>query len=160
MNETLRFSGLARALLPLLAALTLASAAVQAQEEIYKWVDEEGVTHYSARPPEGVEYQRVSTTSNQVSTVAPQTVRDTENLGDEGDTRVRGNLPDLPQIEVQEPDPELVAERCDQARDNMMWLTARTGMLTRDEDGTERRMDEEERQALIEQTQAFLDEWC
>jgi hypothetical protein len=40
-----------RALVPLLAVLTLPLAAAPAQADVYKWVDDSGVTHYSDAPP-------------------------------------------------------------------------------------------------------------
>jgi hypothetical protein len=39
----------------IIALLALLMAAAGAQSEIYKWVDEDGVTHYSQQPPPGGE---------------------------------------------------------------------------------------------------------
>ena len=44
----------------LVACTLLASPAVQAASAVYKWVDDDGVTHLSSeRPPSGVEYERL-----------------------------------------------------------------------------------------------------
>jgi len=128
------------------------------QEEIYKWVDETGVTHFSARPPEGVEYQRITTRNNVVSTVAPRTVGETENV--DSDDSDGSAVPELPEVNRQQPDPELVAERCDEARTNLSLITQRVQINRENEQGEIERMDEDERQSMIAETQAFIDEWC
>jgi hypothetical protein len=142
----------------LVLALGMGATPALGQEEIYKWVDEDGVTHFSARPPEGVEYQRINTLSNAVSTVSPQTVGESENL-DPGETGT-GVLPELPEVDVQQPDPALVQERCEQARSNLSWMTQRVQINRENEQGELERMTEEERQQMIQETQAFIDEWC
>jgi hypothetical protein len=130
---------------------------VRAQEEIYKWVDDEGITHFSARPPEGVEYERINTLRDRRETVTPQTVGDTEDgLEDTADSM----LPALPEVDVQQPDPELVAERCQQARSNLQWLTQRVRINRENDEGEVERISEEERQRLISEAQAFIEEWC
>ena len=48
----------ALSLAALLAALAT-TPETMAQETIYKWTDAEGTVHYTARPPEGVEYEVV-----------------------------------------------------------------------------------------------------
>jgi len=126
------------------------------QEEIYKWVDDEGVTHFSAQPPDGVEYQRISTFNNVVSTVAPQTIGESEGSED-SDNR---SMPELPEVDAQQPDPEVVAERCEQARSNLGWMTQRVQINRENEQGEIERLSEEERQRMIAEAQAFIDEWC
>jgi hypothetical protein len=142
----------------LAAGLCLGSASAQAQEEIYKWVDEDGVTHFSARPPEGVEYDRITTRNNVVSRIAPQTVGETEDLEQEPDAN--NMLPELAEVDVQQPDPELVAQRCEEARSNLSWMTQRVQINRENEDGEIERLTEDERQQMIQETQAFIDEWC
>ena len=49
----------------LIIALCIASAflmvGVNAQQTVYKWVDEDGVVHFGESPPEGVEAERITT---------------------------------------------------------------------------------------------------
>ncbi|MEN1727005.1 MAG: DUF4124 domain-containing protein [Pseudomonadota bacterium] len=140
-------------------ALNLGMHDLHAQDEIYKWVDENGVTHFSARPPEGVEYERISTEGDRRERVAPRTVGD-EDMDD--DTAAEGDdlLPTLSEVEVTQPDPELVAERCEQARTNLGWLTQRVRISVENDEGEVERISEEERQRLISENQTFMDEWC
>lgn len=142
----------------LIAMLSLGSNPALAQEEIYRWVDAEGVTHFSARPPEGVEYQRITTRNNVVDTVAPRTVGETEDMG--SDNGNDGGMAALPEVDAQEPDPEMVAERCEQARSNLSWMTQRVQIQRENESGEIERLSEDERQRMIEEAQAFIDEWC
>lgn len=143
----------------LIATLGILAGTVQATDEIYKWVDEDGVTHYSARPPEGVEYQRMTTDADRATArTGASSTREGERP--EEDDRATGDLPQLAEIAAEEPDPELVAERCEQARNNLNWLTQRTRISVEGEDGELRRLSEEERQAQIQENQAFIDEWC
>ncbi len=44
---------------PILVALALAAAASGALAQFYRWVDEKGVTHYSASPPPGQKAQEI-----------------------------------------------------------------------------------------------------
>lgn len=142
----------------LISILALFAGTIQASEEIYKWVDEDGVTHYSARPPEGIEYQRVTTEADRAVARTDSTVA--TDSDEQEERRATGNLPELAEIAAEEPDPELVAERCEQARNNLNWLTQRTRISVEGEDGEMRRLSEEERQAQIQENQAFIDEWC
>lgn len=141
------------ALVLALAALSVPRAAAE-EETIYKWLDGEGVVHYSAQPPEGVEYE-------EVSIAARESARDnndaqTEAAAGEGDDRV----PEQPEMTTGEPDPEVVAERCEQARSNIERLRQHANLVVRGDDGEQRSVDEEERQSMIEETQAFIEEWC
>ncbi len=145
----------------LISILAVCAGAVQASEEIYKWVDEDGVTHYSARPPEGIEYQRMTTEVDRaVARTESTETTESDEQSEQEERRRTGNLPELAEIAAEEPDPELVAERCEQARYNLTWLTERTRISVEGEDGTMRRLSEEERQSQIQENQAFLDEWC
>ncbi|AKS40827.1 DUF4124 domain-containing protein [Wenzhouxiangella marina] len=144
----------------LLMGLAFTALPAHAQDEIYKWVDEDGVTHFSTQPPENVNYQRLDVRTRRTTDVAPRTVGESEEGGDRADAAELGTLPEIPQIAAEAPDPELVAERCEQARENLMWLTERTRLSTEDEEGNRRVISEEERQRLIEETRAFITEWC
>ncbi len=144
----------------LILILAVLAGTAQSAEEIYKWIDEDGVTHYSARPPEGVEYQRVTTEADRATARNDAASTSQNNDEPEAEPQVTGALPQLAEVTVEEPDPALVAERCEQARNNLSWLTQRTRISMTNEDGTLRRISEEERQAQISENQAFIDEWC
>jgi len=146
------------ALLTISALLATASA----EETVFKWVDNNGVTHYSAQPPDGIAFERISiqhaggaALPTQADSPGPSAA-----TGPDAETEAEHVLPELAETRVEPPDPELVAERCRQARENLSWLTERTQLLFEDETGQTRRLDEDERQNLIEENRAFIDQWC
>jgi len=156
MNHFKWLSTMSMAIL-VIALLSGVTSPVQAQEEIYKWVDADGVTHFSARPPEGIEYQRINTFSNVVQTVSPQSVGESDS--DER-TANTGLMPTLPEVEIQQPDPEVVAERCEQARSNLSWMTQRVRLNRENDQGQMEAISEEQRQQMIQQSRDFISEWC
>lgn len=136
-------------------AAAVASGALA--NEVYKWVDDDGTTHFSAQPPIDRPYEIITPSAGRVGTVDPTAPR--ENRDDPADTS--GGVPEMPEIEVREPDPEEVAQRCEQARENLFWLTERRRVSVRDEEtGEETWLDDDQRLDMIDETEAVLREHC
>jgi hypothetical protein len=139
----------------LVAALSSAPDA-PAQENVYKWTDAEGTVHYTARPPEGVEYEIVD--------IAQQTRRSGSTPpAEESDSDSESSAsipPEQPDMAAEGPDPEMVAERCEQARRNIENLTTRSNVLIAGEDGERRQITNEEREQMLQDARDFMDEWC
>ncbi len=136
------------------AAIALAAViSVHATEAIYKWVDEEGVTHFSAQPPDGVDYEQVITRSG---TTARRTEArtDSETATDEADAQSESDL------RARIADLDALAEQCEQARTNLALLAEAGPVVLRDDDGNEVDLDSEARLSFADENQAFLDEWC
>ncbi|MEE4303408.1 MAG: DUF4124 domain-containing protein [Wenzhouxiangella sp.] len=131
--------------------------AVAQEQTIYKWVDEEGVVHYTARPPEGIDYEEVG-----IETREPvESATAGGEMADSGETApAEGIPPAQPEMAAAEPDPEMVAERCAQARRNIENLTQRANVLIRGDDGEQRQISDEERQRMLQEARDFIDEWC
>ena len=63
----------------LLVALALAFPGVVAAQQVYKWVDRQGVTHYSSTPPSGRAFQLVDAApTNYVHVIAGAKQRDSQ----------------------------------------------------------------------------------
>lgn len=144
----------------LLAALLgglMAQSDVLAEEQtVYKWVDDEGVAHFTARPPEDVDYVEVGVeTGDAGESEAGQGESQPEQSDESEDV-----TPEQAQPEAPGPDPEVVAKRCQQARNNIEKLTQQNNLVVSGEDGQQRVLTSEQRQNMLEKTQAFLDEWC
>jgi hypothetical protein len=141
----------------LLAGLSAGQGAVAQEQTIYKWVDEEGVVHYTARPPEGVDYQEVG-----IETREPVDSAAGDGGGDDEAERTAEDdtATDPGERETLGPDPEVVAERCEQARRNIENLTRYANVLVRGEDGEQREVTEEERKRMLEEARQFVEEWC
>ncbi|MDZ7791256.1 MAG: DUF4124 domain-containing protein [Xanthomonadales bacterium] len=136
--------------------LTLQPEASAEEQTIYKWLDEEGVVNYTARPPEGVDYEEVG-----IETREPveADAADSETQPAQ-DSAAETTPPEQPEMTRSEPDPEVVAERCAQARSNIDSLNQYQNVTVRGDDGEQRRISDEERTRMIEEAQAFIEEWC
>lgn len=137
--------------------LTAAVAFGALADEVYKWVDENGTTHFSAQPPTDREYEVITPSAGRVGTVDP-----TQQPESDGDSAESSGDPQAPlEVEESEPDPEEVAQRCEQARENLFWLTERRRVSMRDEEtGEETWLDDDERLDMIDETEAYLREHC
>lgn len=136
--------------------LTLQPDASAEEQTIYKWLDDEGVVHYTARPPDDVDYEEVGIESREP--VEANTDNDETASGEDGGGERMP--PEQPEMTRSEPDPELVAERCAQARSNIENLNRYQNVTVRGDDGEQRSVSDEERMRMIEEAQAFIDEWC
>jgi hypothetical protein len=125
---------------PLLSIATLVTALLAATpgvaaEKYYKWVDAQGITHYSSRPPHNQDATTVRTT-NLKPDAAPATPA--------GDTVAAA--PDAAPAAV----PEKSPERCDIGRNNLRTINENPRVRTKTDDGSFRYLEpaeiEEQRQ--------------
>lgn len=136
----------------LLILCALLVAAPVAAKTYYKWTDDSGTVHFTAEPPNDRDYETISTSGQvtgssrtQAEAAAPQAQETAEDV-------------QMPRQAA--PDPELVAARCEQARENLFWLQSKRRIVIENDDGSETFIDPEEQQQLIEENQALIDEWC
>ncbi|MEE4296240.1 MAG: DUF4124 domain-containing protein [Wenzhouxiangella sp.] len=150
------FHQLTHRLLAIVATLLLSLAFVspvssQTDRDIYTWTDEEGVRHFSAYPPQDTPYEIVEGLSGARAAPPPPPT---------GTAAAGGEMPEIPEMRETEPDPEVVAARCEQARTNLNLLRQDRPAILRNEDGDPTPLEGERRQEMIEETEAFIDEWC
>ena len=124
----------------------------QAAQDIYRWVDEKGVVHYSARPPQGYEYKKVNPNTSSVGTVAAQKParKDLEN------TISSRN-------EVEEStasSPEEVAAACERTRQALAGIESTNRVMVTGEDGEPRRLTDDERLQWLYDANEFLQKNC
>ncbi|MCG8464839.1 MAG: DUF4124 domain-containing protein [Xanthomonadales bacterium] len=144
---------------PILAACCLFFATQShAGNEIYKWVDDKGVTHYSARPPEdGRLYEEVK-------------VRNRNRYATQGSTLTASapnNAPEAQEPSITQPgrevsvqNPEKVAQNCARARKNIATINSKRRVSITGEDGEQRRLNDDERAKLMQESQQYLERWC
>ena len=125
-------------------------ADAQQERDIYTWTDDDGVRHFSAYPPQDRPYERVD---NLPGTRAPRAESPAA-------PEAEREMPQIPEMREAEPDPEEVAARCEQARTNLNLLRQDRPAVLRQEDGEPTPLDDERRQQMIQETEAFIDEWC
>ncbi|WP_217475107.1 DUF4124 domain-containing protein [Stutzerimonas stutzeri] len=131
--------------------LVLSSSVMAGQ--IYKWVDAQGVTHFGAQPPQGQSAEAINTATPAPRPAAPEPVAATpssETEQHEIDRKVKQ------QVAEQE------AERkryCVTLRTNLAQLQNNPRVRV-EEEGEVRRLNEEERQARIAETQQKIADTC
>lgn len=141
--------------------LALAQSAQAA--EVYKWVDDSGVTHYSARPPENVTDFEELHVQGQVSQRSRPSATTQALVDDSADDDEEGSDEEnltRPGAEISVKNPDKVAANCARARANIETIQSRRRVSLNDANGGQRRLTDEERLALLAESQSYLDRWC
>lgn len=131
--------------------LALSSSAMAGQ--VYKWVDAQGVTHFGAQPPQGQTAQTLNTATpppNPVETAPAGAALTGESEQRAIDQKVKKQVA------------EQQAERqryCTTLRTNLAQLQNNPRVRV-EEEGEMRRLNEEERQARISETQKKIGDTC
>lgn len=124
----------------LLAAALAVSGAAAASGEIYRWTDEDGVTHYSDTPPPSREHSTVKVA------IAPPPTPVAE-----------------PKPEVETPKPPVTTNQsnCETARKNLETFASSARVeMDRDGDGKTEPLDETQRAAEIARNQELVKIYC
>lgn len=157
---------LTAALLTLSLLLPVSAAAA----EVYKWVDEDGVLHYSAQPPSNQAAATVDTPDSPARP-SPAAAENTDSSAS-GRKATPEDIAEATRPETQpEPtaqqvadEPELTAEEqvaeCQQARQVIQQVEPRTRVIVTDSEGESRRLTDSERLSLLEEKRAYIAENC
>jgi hypothetical protein len=129
----------------------------QAGAEMYKWVDQEGITHYTQSPPPG---------DIEAKTLKPPPKIDTESARarieqqQEKAKKLREGRLEEAKIEAEEKKAKAIEEEnCKRAHQRMATFSRPRGLIQQ-EDGSRIRVDEEARQAGIRESQKMIEEYC
>ncbi|MFN3714798.1 MAG: DUF4124 domain-containing protein [Alcanivoracaceae bacterium] len=142
----------ARLLIAALTAALLSSPALASK--FYRWVDENGVTHYTQTPPPEGKQGREVRTQGGASSDQPQELERLEQQRQraEQDRRLEAGRAAEQAREKSEPD-AVAKERCEAHRKNLDELRNRPVVRTTDPaSGEVITLDEEQRQRMIQQT--------
>ncbi len=138
-----------------LVALTFALlSSVAAAEQMYRWVDDQGVPQFGQQPPKGKPYQAINVSSPQppggaLRAPAPLSEKPNDQAGAEEGQGIS--------------DAALAAKRveqCAKIRSNLQTMVQNPRLSKTNEAGEMVRIGEEERQALMGQARADLEEFC
>ena len=142
-------------------AISLAVAAPDAlAEAVYKWTDAEGVTHFSALPPEGQAAEQVT-----VEAPPPSEAQ----AGEEAQDATAGDgRPKDPAEGLEGPSPEEIARQeeqrkrnCETAKRNLETLKTRVHVRVRDEEtGEDRYLTPEEHAKWQKDSTLRIEEYC
>lgn len=129
-------------------AVLLSIIPVAGAAEVYKWIDEDGVTHYSQQPPpEGAE--TVITPDSEPQSAAEGSP---DAAGEDGN----GNADDADG----DGDQETIADFCNELRDREDILESDRPIRIKAEDGTLTELDDEGRAQRLERIQGQLQDHC
>ncbi|MGQ9425497.1 DUF4124 domain-containing protein [Gilvimarinus sp. F26214L] len=139
-------------LLTVFLATALISLPTLAAKNYYKWTDEDGVTHYSARKPHDQSADVVSVATGRPAPASdsqapsPDKARNDEPAGNNRAQSESGNLKD--------------PERCEAARNNLEVLRNNAKVRMKDENGEIHYLSEEEKAEKSREFQQAVDESC
>lgn len=150
-------SGMMRCAWALLLGTGLAGPIAAA--EIYKWVDEDGVTHYTQEPPPSSDASRVDVTQRDQAEVKreQQEMERTEADLEAAREQRRASEKKAKQAEQEQARRE---KRCAQLRENVEKLATRRRLLVPDGEGDVRRLSEEERKQRLAERRAEIEAHC
>lgn len=127
------------------------------EARMYKWVDDEGNTHYTQSPPVG---------DIEAETIKPPPKVDTENARGkveqqyEKADKLRKSRLDKAELEAKEQEAKAIEEEnCKRAHQRLATYSRPRGLIQQ-EDGSRIRIDEEARQAGIVESQKMIKEYC
>ena len=125
---------------------------------MYKWVDEEGNTHYSEKPPAGdVEVKTIKPPPKVDTDAAVNAVEERKEA--EAEQKESESKSAEEQAKKQQ-DADLMKANCETARKNLESITDNPRVFTRDEQGNRVRMGEDQRQASIDAAKKDIAEFC
>lgn len=131
----------------LMLAMLALSGAAPAAEKIYRWVDDEGVTHFTAHPPKNRESEVVRVQTGSSDPVPPPATASEEQPAnaDQDGAAAQQSRND--------------AYRCSIARENLKVLQTSARVQVQ-EDGEIRYLNEEEQRERAEQARQIIAESC
>ena len=142
-----------------LALLLALMVTATAQAEIYRWVDENGVTVYSEIPPPDGEADTVKTApapSETPEETQQQLEADMQKLEDYREDKELA----AERKQKEELSKQLDEENCRNAKTNLDNLIVAAQRLVRMPDGNYVRLTEEQRQQRMEEARKNIDEYC
>lgn len=138
-------------------SLLLAMSATAMASQVYKWVDAQGVTHFSAQPPQGQDATSINTATPPPKPAAAEEQKAAptfESIADPEQAAIDKKV----KQEVAAKDAER-KKYCEDVRTNLAQLQ-NNPRLRMEVDGEVRRLTEEDRQTRIAEAQKSIAENC
>lgn len=135
-----------------------------AQEEVYRWVDENGVVHFGDRAPEQSDAEKVSIlqshgiSAQPSADPAPVNPTDAQDPQPSAAQQIRDERAEARR--EREANAKVTAENCTKARELVSQLEPSTRVIVKNEDGTVTRMDDNDRLENLGKAKAFVAEHC
>jgi len=145
---------------------TLASMATDAMaaEEIYRWVDENGIVHFGDLPPENSNAEQVTVQQNKSSDGASSsdsTAVEPDPLAEPQPSVAQQLRDERAQKRAEfEENKKIIAQACAQRRTIVSQLEPSTRVMVKSEDGTVTRMDDDLRLETLNEAKNYIAENC
>lgn len=139
----------------LLCSLALTScllSTLAGAETVYKWVDDEGVTHFTAHPPKNRKSDAMRT-----STGRSEPIDYSKQFPQEGSNNAQSNVAESPRGA---PSQEELDEACRRARENLKMIEEGRRIAVTDDNGEQRYLDQQEIDQRAEQARQIRDRAC
>ena len=153
-----------------LVVFALAGQAWGQSTKVYKWVDEDGVTHYTTTPPDDQQFQQIKVSPNEppsaveaVAAVDGEATATPEEGAEEEpeETFLERRQREQAEREAQRREREMLAAECSRAQRALTFYTTHTRINEPTADGADvRRITEEERQSHIRTAQDRVARYC
>jgi hypothetical protein len=131
---------------------------VPATAQVYKWVDEKGVTHYDERPPQGKKAQEVE---QRLSNPGPAPGKAGQPSWKEQDLEFRRRQIQAEQAEAKDKQREASQKQaCNQGRDQLAQMKSARRLYRLDEKGERVFQSDDERNASIARLEQLVAERC
>jgi len=151
--------------LSFITALLVFSVPIAAQQQVYRWVDDKGVTHFGAKPPEDKEAMRIDAKAAPNpggSSAAPQPAATPDNKK----TSSPANSSNQQVLDEEQMIKELMEQEaeytqfCEQNRTNLTQLRNNPRLRYTDDNGETHTVTEEIRQQRIVEAEQNIKDFC
>lgn len=141
----------------LLSALLCCGPIGAATAQVYKWVDENGVTHYGERPPQNRKAQTVETKPMTAPGSSPARPPDWQEKNLEFQKR---RIERAQQAEREQQEAQEKRKRCIVARDDLEYMQSARRLYDLNDKGERVYLDDAERSAAIERARRGVEKSC
>ena len=128
--------------------------------QVYKWVDEKGVTHYGERPPQGQKARPVDTAPPTGPAKSPAKPETREDWQDKNIEFQRRRIQREQQGEREQKDAKEKQRRCALARDDLRQMETTERLYDLNEKGERVYLDDRAHKAAIERARQFIARNC
>ena len=142
-------------------ALLLSASETTAQEEIYRWVDKDGVVHFGNQPGQQADAELVEIQTPPVNNSQPYSEPESADTGDPQPSYAQQQRDERAnQQRVAAERKEIVDRLCEDTRDVVARLEPMPRVMVTKEDGTTIRMDDNDRLEKLGEAKQFIADNC
>jgi len=150
----------ARSITALVLAVLLALADTATAETIYKWVDDQGITHYGDEPPSGTDAQRIEASEEPSSSETERAQQQLETTTERLEERRRERLEERRAAQREQRKREQREKRCQELRQALRNVKRNRNLIKPDGEGGYEAMTEQERQKRVAERRKRLKKQC